>query len=271
MNEFHDDYQEAEVHRAVLEPLWTQPLFRAFDVDGFAEGVESLLIAESRCGYVPEQLVGSMSPGTRIMTLESSRAMLEQARQRIEDITDRRVFYTAQAVTGLSYADGVFDGTVCLDGLATIRLLRLGLSELARVTSMGGKVVIGVPLAGAFGSVYDLFDEALRANQLSDVVERMYLLRQELIGYSHLLDTATEFGLHDLQIREVGWEVSFASGRDLTTSPLLGSLFMSYWLGTLRAEDRQPVLDRIEEAVDVYWKDSSFTTTVRAACLTGRR
>ena len=271
MNDLQDEYYEAELHKLLIEPLWAQPLFQAVNGTDFVDGVDSLLIAENRCGYGTAWLVNQVGEDTRIVALEPSRAMVDQARQRMEELTDRRIFFNAKGVTGLPYADQVFDGTMCINGLSTVRLLQLGLLELTRVTTLGGKVLIAVPLAGAFDSVYDLFEEALRERQLGDTVERMYALRQDMIGYSHLSDTAQECGLYDAEIREIGWEISFASGRDLSSSPLLGSLFMSYWLGTLRAEDRGPVLECIENAVDCYWTGSQFTTTVRAACLTARR
>ena len=132
-----NEHQEAVAHKAIMEKLWTEPLVDAY-LDEFpaAQG-STVLVAEARCGYIPSKWVHQLGESTRIIALDPSRSMLDQARQRIDEDLQRRIFFVPQRINKLSYADGVFKGAVCLNGVSTRLQLQEGLAELARVVEPG--------------------------------------------------------------------------------------------------------------------------------------
>lgn len=271
MSDAANEHQAALGHLAVVERLWTAPLYGALDLDVTASRSSSVLVAESRCGYVPLQLLGALPDDTRVLALDPSRAMLDQARQRIDEEAQKRVFLVSQRVGDLSYADDVFRMSVCLNGVVTPSQVQEGLAELTRVTGAGGHVTIAAPLRTCFPEFYDILDEALRAHQLHDVLGRMYEMRDGLMTPSRLLACAEEVGLVEPRVDEVAWEVGFDSGQELVFSPLVRETFFSQWTGVVRSSEREPVLRYVADAIDTYWHDRDFTCTVVAGVLTGTR
>ena len=86
------EHQAAVAHKAVIEPLWTAPILRACKPVENVQGGSSVLVAEARCGYVPIEIVKDLPDDTRVIALDPSRAMLDQARQRVGEDIARRVY-----------------------------------------------------------------------------------------------------------------------------------------------------------------------------------
>ncbi len=266
-----DEHHVAMAHKAVVEPLWTEPVLHACDPLKDVPEAVSVLVAEARCGFVPLEIVKSLPDDTRVIALDPSRPMLDQARQRISDEAARRIFFVPQRVGDLSYADGVFRASLCLNGVTTARQAKEALSELARVTAPGGTVTLAAPLRTGFGEFYDMLDEALRVHSLNDVLGRMYELRASFLTPTKLVDMGTNAGLHDVVVDEVSWDVEFKSGQELIMSPLVRETYFGHWIGIIRSADREPILRYISDAIDMYWHDRKFTCRVVAGCLTGTR
>lgn len=265
------EHQEAEAHLMVIEKLWSRPLLdtqleRLPDV---AQG--SVLVAESRCGYVPLQWSARLPEHVRIIALDPSRAMLDTARSRMDEASLRRIFLVPQALPSLSYADGVFNAAVCINGLLTRQQLRDGLSELARVIESGGKLHLVVPTRECFSEIYDLLDEAFKSLRLGDTAERLKALRTTLISSYDLYTTAREHGLHELDITEHRWSVAFDSGREALLSPLLRHTFFDMWMSVIRSSEREPILRYLADAIDTYYHERVFTCSMAAIALTASR
>jgi SAM-dependent methyltransferase len=270
MNDSGNDIQEAQAHRRVVERLWTEPVYDGGMPDLEAADTSSVLVAESRCGYIPSRLAEAIPSESRIIALDPSRAMLDQARERLAQ-SDRRIFFVPQRVNHLSYADDVFSLSVCLNGGVSQRNVAEALGELSRVTNEGGRVVFAAPLQTAFPQFYDMLDESLRAHQLNDVLGRMYELRSAFLTPARLAGLAEQVGLKDVKVSELEWEVEFESGDDLLFSPLIRETFFSQWIGIVRSSDREPILRYISDAIDTYWHGSDFVCQVRAGCLIAQR
>lgn len=271
MNDVSNEMQAAISHKSVVERLWTAPVFEA-NADRIAVGEStSLLVAESRCGYIPSRLVDLVPEDTRIIALDPSRPMLDQARQRVSEADQRRVFYVPQNVNALSYTNEVFTTSICLNGIVTAHQAEDALGELTRVTSPGGTVLVGAPMSESFSEAFDILDEALRAHQLNDVLGRLYDLPSSFLSPSRLADIAEKSGLHDVEVQEVTWSLEFESGHGVYYSPLLRETFYPHWIGVVRSSDREPILRYACDAVDTYWHGRSFKTDVVACVVSGMR
>lgn len=267
-----NEHQQVVGHKEVVERLWTTPVFTAMqpllqDMPGGA----TVLVAESRCGYIPIQLSSILPEDTRIIALDSSRSMLDQARGRVDDVLSRRMFFIPQRLNSISYADEVFRLCICAHGVITQRQLREGLAELCRVSSPGATILLATPMLTSFPEMYDMFDEALRAHQLHDVLGRLYELKTSFINVATLHDMAEECGLHDARVEEISWEISFKSGQELLMSPLIRETFFPHWIGVIRSSDRDPILRYLADAIDTYWHRESIRCSVHAGLLNAIR
>jgi SAM-dependent methyltransferase len=270
MNDSSDNFEQAVAHKAVVEKLWSEPLFEACrDLLPTPEGA-TVLVAEARCGYVPLQLVEMLEDDTRVIALDSHGSMLDLARKRAEggDAEDR-IYFVAQHVNNLSYADDVFQAGVCMAGLQTGRQAKEGIAELARVTSNGGKVVVAAPLGTSFPEFYDLLDEALRSHGMPEVLPRVERMGRSLLSPGSLGHIANESELTDVSVEKLSWKLGFDGGRDFLHSPLVRETFFPHWLGLIRSSDREPILRYISDAIDTYWHGKRFETSIEAAVVVG--
>lgn len=266
-----NEHQAAVGHRAIVEKLWTKPILDEINPIASVPDASSVLVAECRCGLVPSQIVGELPPDARVIALDPSRAMLDQARERLPEDASGRVFFVPQRVDDLAYADEVFRASICFNGIVTIKQAKDGISELARVTGPGGTVNVAAPLGTSFPQFYDMLDEALRAHKLHDVLRRMYELRDSFLTASRLVDIAEKSNLVDPVVHELSWQVSFDSGQALLFSPLVRETFFNQWIGIIRSSDREPILRYIADAIDTYWHEREFRCDIVAGCLTALR
>lgn len=266
-----NEHKAAIEHRESVEPLWTQPVFEACDPLSSITDASSVLIAEARCGYIPEKMMPNLPIGARIIALDPNRAMLDQARTRFEGENESNIFFVPQAVDKIAYANDVFRASICLNDLVSVEETKRGLSELARVTSPGGTVMAAVPLQGSFPEFYDILDEAFRAHKLHDVLGRMYKLRRSFLTPSYLHDLAKDASLIDPIVDEISWEVSFESGHALLHSPLVRETFFPHWMSIIRSSDREPILRYVIDAIDTYWHNREFVCKIVAGSVTALR
>lgn len=260
------EHPAVRAHRQVVERLWTVPVLDLCGDELPRPSGSTVLSAESRAGAVLARWVETLPASTRVMALDSSGAMLDEARERIAEEEHRRIFFVKQRVNALSYADGVFDAVVCLHGMVSRRQAREGVAELWRVVAPGGRLMTCFPLAGSFPEFYDMMDEALRALGLTSALGRLSDLKANLLeenAVSRILEApeaVTTFS-------ELSWEVAFGSGREFLYSPLVQETFFPHWVGAIRASDREKVLRYIGDAIDTYWRDRTLNTRMQAALL----
>lgn len=270
MSDSSDNFEQAIAHKAVVEKLWSEPLFDASrDLLPTPQGA-TVLVAEARCGYVPLEIAAMLGEGTRVIALDSHGSMLDLARKRAEggDAEDR-IYFVAQRVDNLSYADDVFQAGVCMAGICTGRQAKEGVAELARVTASGGRVLVGAPLSTSFPEFYDMLDEALRAHGLADVLPRIERLKRTLLSPGQLAHVASDCGLEGVEVEKLSWKLGFDGGRDFLHSPFVRETFFPHWLGLIRSSERAPVLRYVSDAIDTYWHGKRFETVIDAAVMVG--
>ncbi len=269
MSEKLGEYEEAEAHVLVVEKLWIKPVMDTL-LDELPEVTQgSVLVAEARTGYVPMLWSSSLPAAIRIMALDPSRTMLDAARARLDDALQRRVFFVPQPVNALSYANGVFNAALCVEGIMTRTELKEGLSELARVVEPGGKVALVVPGFDCFGVLYDMLEEALMAHQLDASAERLAALRETFIQPQDLYAFARDFGMHDLDVSRHSWHVTYESGSEAVRSPLVRQTFFGHWMSIIRSSEREPIMRYMIDALDTYFHERVLEVEVTALSLRG--
>ncbi len=254
-------------HRDVVERLWTEPVLQFCGAELPRPADSTVLAAESRCGATVLKWLENLPKSTRLMALDSSGPMLDEARSRISEEEQQRIYFVQQRVGALSYADGVFNAATCLHGMVTYRQAKEGLGELARVITDEGTVVACFPLLSSFPEFYDLLDEALRSSGLEEVLGRIDELGENLLTPARVATLAEQVGLRQVSISEVDWEVAFGSGREYLYSPLIQETFFPHWIGAIRSSEREDVLSYIDRAIDTYWRGRTINSRVRAALL----
>lgn len=264
-------FERAEAYKEAVEELWTRPIFESSTELIPRVGEGSVLVAEARCGFVPLELVERGDTGGRIIAMDENDAMLDAARRRLESAhSERSIYFVDQKVGDISYADSVFQASLCLDGVYTLDEAERALNELARVTAPEGQILLAAPLETSFPEFYDILDEALREHQiLEEVRPRLKELREALCTPADLLRAARVAAIFDVRIDELTWRVAFGGGYEFLHSPLIREMFFSQWIELIPSADRAPILRYISDAIDTYWHGRPFLATIRAATVSG--
>jgi SAM-dependent methyltransferase len=263
-----NEQKVAEAHRNAIEPLWTEPLIEQIGARLPLADRGTQLVAEVRCGLIPIRLRRRLDSEIRMIALDPKRAMLDEARTRGEDEETEQIFFVPERVDAISYADGVFDASICCEGILTARQAEEGLGELARVTVPGGRVAIAAPLGSSFQVFYDMLDEAMRAHGMTDRLDRVDKLRETFLSPVRMTAIADELGLGVEQVTQLEWTISFERGWEFLHSPLIRETFFPHWIGAVSSPKRDRVMRYMEDAIDTYWRGRTVETNVTAGFLT---
>ena len=271
MEDPSNEQKLAEAYREKVEPLYIEPLYDQIGgkLPLAAEGTQ--LIAEARCGYVPLKVQSKLGDDVRLIALDPERARLDTARQRAEEVgCADDIFFIPERVDAISYADGVFQSAICLEGMVTVRQAEEGLQELARVTVDGGAMATGFPLGDSFAVFYDMLDEALRAHDLEERFERVEDLRNRLMSPARAVAVGEQVGFEIEEVERLEWTLEFQSGQAFLHAPLIRETFFPHWIGIVSSARRQQVMRYIADAIDTYWKSRTFEARMSVAFVLGK-
>ncbi len=258
-------------HLDVIERLWTNPVLEGCATHWPTPEGATVMLAESRCGAAVKRWQSMLPEETRLMALDSSNPMLDEARGRLGDEAASQIFFVKQQVRSLSYADDVFDAAACIHGIVTARQAHEGMAEMVRVIGSGAKLLMAAPVLGSFPELFDLLVEALRSEDMEEVIPRLEETEQQLLTPARLKELGEEMGLEAIEIHQMEWTVAFDGGREYVYSPLVRESFFPHWLGAIRAEDRDRVLGHVSKAMDTYWDGETIEAPVRAVLFEGQK
>lgn len=115
----------------------TQRLFRARKFD--LRGAQNILDVGSGAGQIAKHLLKYADADARITCSDLSHQMLRRARERLKSA---RPQYVTADLTRLPFADGTFDCVTCGYVLEHLPDARMGIAELARVMTPGGRMLL---------------------------------------------------------------------------------------------------------------------------------
>jgi ubiquinone/menaquinone biosynthesis C-methylase UbiE len=262
----------ARIYDAEILPVWTQRfgklLFRDLSLP------ERCQVLEVGCGtgYATMELIRRLDDGSRVIAIESSSALLDHARRKVEESGRKGVFFrTESSLDKLSFADGVYDLVVCNLGVAEMASPMRSLTEFARVTRPGGEVRCTIPLRGTFQEFYDIYREVLVKHDRHDTLGRL----NRHLRYAYPAPEDCERWLHAAGLRGGQVVVSefsmlFRSSREFFFAPIIEYGPLPAWKAVAgQGQEMQDVFWYIKEAIDAYFEGRAFQVTVKAACLIG--
>jgi ubiquinone/menaquinone biosynthesis C-methylase UbiE len=226
-------------------------------------------------GYATLELLDRMTPGSRLIAIDGSSAMLDALRRKVAGLgplDGKAVFLRTQsALPRLAFADEVYDLVVCNLGVAEMPSLEAAICDFARVTRPGGEVRCTLPLAGTFEEVHDLYREVLAKHDKHDALDR---LGHHVARYPRFDQLERCLAAADLTGRVELEEFSllFRSARELFFAPVIEYGPLADWKAVAGdGQEMQDVFWYIKEAIDAYFGDRPFHVTVKAACVIGRK
>lgn len=253
-------------YEKAIEPVWTEPLLQAA-VTELPEPSEGMcLVAEARCGAVARKTLERLADSVRAIVVEPERELLDRARDRL-DALDRQIFFASERVFSMSYADGVVNGAVCLEGIHTVSHTTRAMQELARVLDEGGSALLAPVLDTSMAEVDDLLFEAMQHHGINAPRRRIDELADRFVSTDEIVALADRHGFEEVELERVSWTLSFPSGAAFLQAPLLQDLWLPQWAAATPAAAREEVFSQVESSLDTYWSNRPFETDVEVGLL----
>jgi ubiquinone/menaquinone biosynthesis C-methylase UbiE len=271
MKRSHKEDRRARLYDAEILPLWTRRFGKLLLRDLALPQKAMVLDVGCGTGYPALELLEKMDGEGRIVAIDPSSSMLDEARKKAGALAGKRIFFRTEAhSTKLSFTDEVYDLVVCnardLDDPSA------SIAEFARVCKRGGRVAITLALAGTFHEFYDLFREVLAKRDQKEALER---LDAHLARYVTLDDLEAWFedaGLSHVTVARETFTLLFKSSREFFFAPVIEHGPLSAWKAIAgKGEVMQDIFTACKNAIDAYFAARPFSVTVEVGAVRGRK
>ena len=263
----------AKIYDAEVVPIWSRRFGRMLMRDLSIPPKAMVLDTNCGSGYPSLDILRRMDEAGRIIAVDSSSPLLDEARTKAGKLSGKRIFFRSEStLPKLPFADEVYDLVLSNTGVQQQDDPEPAIRECARVAKIGGRVIATYPLAGTFGEFYDLFREVLIKGDYKDAIDRLdaYLTR-----YPPLEQAVAWFedaGLTDIETEYESFTLLFKSSREFFFAPIIEYGPLSAWKAIAgKGQQMQDVFWQTKAAIDAYFQGTAFSVTVYAGCVRGRK
>jgi ubiquinone/menaquinone biosynthesis C-methylase UbiE len=263
----------AKIYDAEILPIWSRRFGKMLLRDLALPPRAMVLDVACGTGYPSLEILRRMDGEGRIIAIDPSSPMLDEARMKAGPLSGKRIFFRSEsALPRLPFADDVYDLTLCNAALQEFDDPEPVIRDFARVTKPGGRVIVTLPLAGSYREFFDIFREVLVKEDLKEAIDRLdaYLVRFPPIEQARAW--FEDAGLEDVEVEYDTFTLLFKSGREFFFAPIIEYGPLADWKAIAgKGEVMQKVFWDAKEAIDKYFAGSSFAVTIEAGCVRGRK
>jgi ubiquinone/menaquinone biosynthesis C-methylase UbiE len=267
----------AKLYDQEILPIWSKRFGRLLMRELALPPKAMVLDVGCGTGYPSLEILRKMDDQSRIIAIDSSSPMLDEARKKAGALSGKRIFFRSEnAVPKLPFTNDVYDLTISNAGLQEVEDPELAIREFARVTKPDGRVVVTLPLAGTWGEFFDIFREVLIKQDRQDAIDRLdaYLSRYPPLEQAQAWFEDT--GLVDLDSDYDQFTLLFRSAREFFFAPIVEYGALGDWKAIAgKGDQMQKVFWECKAAIDSYFPagqtGASFAVTVCAGCVRGRK
>jgi len=273
MKRSHKEDKLAKLYDAEILPIWSRRFGKLLLRDLALPPKAMVLDVGCGTGYPALEILSKMDADGRIIAIDPSSPMLDEARRKSGRLSGKRIFFRSEAATPkLAFADDVYDLVVCNAGLDEFDDPEQAVREFSRVAKAGGRVAVSLPLAGTYGEFYDLYREVLVKLDQQEAIDR---LDAHLTKYPPLEQVEAWFedaGLVDLKAEWDTFTLLFKSSREFFFAPVIEYGPLAAWKAIAgRGQPMQDAFWHLKGAIDAYFGGRPFAVTVNIGALRGRK
>jgi ubiquinone/menaquinone biosynthesis C-methylase UbiE len=269
----HKEDKLAKLYDADILPVWSRRFGRLLLRDLALPPKAMVLDVACGTGYPALEILRKLDAESRIIAIDASSPMLDEARVKAGRLSGKRIFFRSETATPkLAFADDVYDMVVCNAALDEIEDPEQAIQEFARVTKPGGRVVVTMPLGGTFGEFHDLFREVLAKLDHHEALDRLEAYLARYPPLEQLEAWFEDAGLVDLKTEYDTFTLLFKSSREFFFAPVIEYGPLNHWKAIAgKGQKMQDVFWHAKEAIDAYFQGRPFAVTVHAGCVRGRK
>ncbi len=269
----HKQDKLAKLYDAEILPIWGRRFGKLLLRDLALPPRAMVLDVGCGTGYPALEILRKMDAEGRIIAIDPSSPMLDEARAKAGKLSGRRIFFRSEsALPKLAFTDDVYDLVVCNAGLTELDDPERAIREFARVTKPQGRVAVSLPVAGTFAEFFDLFREVLGKLEVTDAIDR---LDAHLVRYPPLEQVEAWFedaGLVDVKAEWDTFTLLFKSSREFFFASLIEYGPLAEWKAIAgKGQTMQDVFWHVKAAIDAYFGGRPFAVTVNVGVVRGRK
>jgi ubiquinone/menaquinone biosynthesis C-methylase UbiE len=263
----------AKIYDAEILPIWSQHFGKMLLRELTLPQKAMVLDVGCGTGYPSLDILRKMDDQGRIIAIDQSSPMLDEARTKAGPLSGKRIFFRSEsALPRLSFTDDVYDLVVCNAGLQEFDDPEAAIRDFSRVTKPGGRVIVTLPLAGTYGEFFDIFREVLVKQDRSDAIDRLDAYLSRFPALPQARGWFEDAGLADISADYTTFTLLFKSSREFFFAPVIEFGPLSEWKAIAgKGEQMQKVFWECKAAIDAYWGGRPFAVTVEGACIRGRK
>jgi ubiquinone/menaquinone biosynthesis C-methylase UbiE len=265
----------ARVYDAEIWPVFGQR-FAALALRALVEAPAGSIV-EVGCatGELTLELAGRAGASGSITALDEAAAFVARARAKLDAAgapARGRVAFEVAPPAPLPLPDASANLVVSNLSAATSPDPARAVREIARVLAPGGRAVLTTPLRGSWSEFLDIFRDVLLENGTPASVAALEDYVASLPDAATASGWLEAAGLVDVGITLERWEILFKSAREFFFAPLVELGPLSRWKRIAgRGDDMQDLFFFTKEAIDTYFRGTTFPVTIVGAVVTGRK
>jgi SAM-dependent methyltransferase len=262
----------SNIYDEEIVPVWGRPF--SLLLKQLLPPVLTGTVLEVGCGsgYLTVELSERLDEKGRIIAIEPYREMLEIAFRRCEQaISQKKVFFQHHDLGKLHFADGVINLIYSNLGLFYVGDPAAILMEWLRILRSGGRAYFTLPLRGSFREFFDPVCEYLLQQGERELVRQIQIFELQIPSHEEALYLFRRVGFEDVSISLSPFQMIFADGYSLLTSPFIRYHFIEEWRHYLRFMTMPQLLDQLQTLFDWRKSTGKISFVVKAGCLQGSR
>jgi ubiquinone/menaquinone biosynthesis C-methylase UbiE len=269
----HREDKLAKLYDAEILPIWSRRFGKLLLRDLALPPKAMVLDVACGTGYPALEILAKMDGEGRIIAIDPSSPMLDEARLKAGNLSGKRIFFRSEASTPkLTFADDVYDLVVCNASVHDFEDPEKAIREFARVTKTGGRVAVTLPVAGTFDEFYDLFREVLSKLDRQDAIDRLDAHLTKFPPLEQVEGWFEDAGLSDLKTEWDTFSLLFKSSREFFFAPLIEYGPLAEWKAVAgKGQAMQDVFWHLKATIDAYFAGRPFAVTVNVGAVRGRK
>jgi ubiquinone/menaquinone biosynthesis C-methylase UbiE len=264
----------ARVFEEEVYPLFGQKLADLLMADLVLSRTGHVLQVGCGLGTTNTEILQQTDADSRLIAVETTPAFIERARANVPaEYLGRRVFFRAHSLDGkLPFADNGFDHVIANISLADLASPGTLVSELVRVTKIGGELRLATPLAGTWREFLDVYSDVLVRLRRHASAEALAAYAKSYPEPEALAKHLEAAGMAKVAVETTHWELVFRTGREFFYAPVIELGPLARWKSIAgKGVEVQDVFLAVKEAIDTYFAGTGFGVSVVAGVFRGTK
>lgn len=265
--------RQTRIDESYVDPIWGNhveiPLMELCLAQNVPQ-VPVILLPELRFKSLLRRLVESLPRVGKIMIVDETNTRFDGLKKSVQK-AGLNLYFSAQEVAALNYADDIFHFVITELGLSTLLRSDVVLPAYRRVLKREGRLLWSAPTTGSFSAFIDIFEECLFKLCPFKCSEVMEAIRTSMT-LERMYDSIEMSGLVlDGQI-SANFELEFPNVEQLLFSTLVESHYLGYCLHLCDPKiDQKALLTLLVRAFHHYFQGSSICVPMQMAIFSAHK